>query len=304
MEYVTPPTLCRLLIPAYNEAARITRCLESVKVSALPVGFEWVEWVVLDDDSTDGTADLVESWVADNPQISVKVLRATERRGKAAALGACHSDLIAQGLLDQLVIVLDADLAVVPDALASLLGGFSKDPNLGVVWGMDQIDTRRFGHWGSAYQMEAVMRLTRRVGLNQPRAYGRFFAYRVSALAKFCWQSGAMVDDTQLANFVHRHSVSGRTVVEARVLVTPAATSRDFHLQTQRGIIARTNSSIGVQESTLVKVVAGASTAARHPFWAVAYATARVMSGVRQRLQPMSFSDSWEPSVTTKRTIE
>ena len=108
------PIVCRLFVPAYNEAARIVRCLESVKTSSLPSGFEWAEWAVHDDDSTDDTAQLAESWAANRPLIPLRVVRAPRRSGKAAALGAYRADLIAQGLLSHLVVVLDADLAVAP----------------------------------------------------------------------------------------------------------------------------------------------------------------------------------------------
>jgi O-methyltransferase len=299
------PTVCRLLVPAYNEAARIVRCLESVKASYLPAGFEWGEWAVRDDDSTDGTPQLAESWAANRPLIPLRVVRAARRSGKAAALGAYHAELIAQGLLGHLVVVLDADLAVVPGALDSLLRAFAQDPSLGVAWGMDQIDSRNVGHWASAYQMEAMGALAHRLGTNAPRAYGRFFAYRVAALADFCWQAGLIADDTQLADFVCEHSVPARTVEEARVLVTPAASGQDFHLQTQKSFAARTRlPGEGWREPALDRMGAAAITAARHPLWAVAYATARGASSARQRLSPTSFGDLWVPPATTKQAIE
>src|SRR5579859_8062341 len=117
-------TVCRLLVPAYNEEARIVRCLESVRASYLPPGFEWAEWAVHDGDSTDGTARLAESWAADRPLIPLRVVRAARRSGKAAALGTYHAELIAQGMLGHLVVVLDSDSAVTPGAIDSLLRAF------------------------------------------------------------------------------------------------------------------------------------------------------------------------------------
>src|SRR6266567_7004582 len=216
------PTVCRLVVPAYNEAARIVRCLESVRASYLPPGFEWEEWVVHDGDSTDGTAQMAESWVASRPLVPLRVERAARRSGKAAALGAYHAELIAQGLLGHLVIVLDSDSAMAPGALDQLLRAFAQDPSLGVAWGVDQIDSQRVGRWASAYQMEAMAVLAHRLGTYAPRAYGRLFAYRVAALTGFCWQAGFIADDSQLAAFVRAQSVPARTVKEARVLATPA----------------------------------------------------------------------------------
>jgi FkbM family methyltransferase len=231
------------------------------------------------------------------------VVHASERSGKAAALGAYHAELITQGLLGHLVVVLDADSAVTPGAVDSLLRVFAQDPSLGVAWGMDQIDSRRVGHWASAYQMDVMAALIHRLGPNAPRAYGRLFAYRVAALAGFCWQAGWIADDTQLAEFVREHSVPVRTVEDARVLATPAASSQDFHLQTQKGIAARTCMAGRGREPALDRMAAAAITAARHPLWAVAYATARAASGARQRLSPTSIGDLWVPPATTKQTI-
>lgn len=308
------PTFCRLIVPAYNEAARIIRCLESVSASRLPADFEWAEWAVLDGDSTDGTAQLAESWAAGRSLTSCRVVRAPRRSGKSAALGAYHAELIAQGLLGHLVVVLDADSAVAPGALESLLRAFAQNPSLGVAWGMDRIDSRRVGHWASAYQMEAVAVLARRRGVSAPRAYGRFFAYRVAALADFAWQGGLIADDTQLADFVCERSIPVLTVEQAGVLVTPAASSQDFHLQTQKFIAARTRLpdrgrlerevSGTWREPARDKLAAAAATAARHPLWASAYAAARAASGARQKLSPTSFGDLWVPPTTTKRTIE
>ncbi len=298
------PTVCRLVVPAYNEAARIVRCLESVRASYLPPGFEWEEWVVHDGDSTDGTAQMAESWAASRPLVPLRVVRAARRSGKAAALGAYHAELVAQGQLGHLVVILDADSAVAPGALDSLLRAFARDPSLGVAWGMDEIDSRRVGYWASAYQMEAMAALAHRLGTNAPRAYGRLFAYRVAALAGFCWQAGLIADDTQLAAFVRDRSIPVRTVEEARALVTPAASSQDFHLQTQKGIAARTRVPGRRRAPDLERMAAAAITALRHPLWAVAYAAARAVSGARQRLSPTSFGDLWVPPVTTKQAIE
>ena len=100
------------------------------------------------------------------------------------------------------------------------------------------------------------MALARRLGTSTPRAYGRFFAYRVAALADFRWQPGLIADDTQLADFVCEHSVPVRIVEEARVLVTPAASSQDFHLQTQKFIAARTRLPGGGRPASTVAAAA------------------------------------------------
>ena len=52
-----PPVSLSLVIPAYNEAARLGRSLESIRDYAERAGATW-EVIVVDDGSRDGTGDL------------------------------------------------------------------------------------------------------------------------------------------------------------------------------------------------------------------------------------------------------
>ena len=74
------------LVPAYNEAATIVQILD--RVSALDLE---KQIVVVDDGSTDGTGDLVESWRSGRDDV---VLIRQKNRGKGAAVRAAipHAD--------------------------------------------------------------------------------------------------------------------------------------------------------------------------------------------------------------------
>jgi glycosyltransferase involved in cell wall biosynthesis len=96
------------LVPAYNEAATIIEILD--RVDGLDVE---KQIVVVDDGSTDGTGDLVESWRGDRDDV---VLVRQENRGKGAAVRAAipHAD-------GDIAVIQDADLEYDPSDVAALI---------------------------------------------------------------------------------------------------------------------------------------------------------------------------------------
>ena len=93
-----------LVVPAYNEAGRLPllfRVLDGeAERQAHAAGLELVDVVVVDDGSTDETAELVEAYAATNPL--VRLIRLGRNRGKGAAVRA--------GVLS-----VESDLALVTD---------------------------------------------------------------------------------------------------------------------------------------------------------------------------------------------
>lgn len=76
------PPLVSILVPAYNHAAFVERCLDS----ALAEPYANKELVVIDDGSTDGTAELIAAWVAKHAaSLRIDYLR-RGNRGIAATL--------------------------------------------------------------------------------------------------------------------------------------------------------------------------------------------------------------------------
>lgn len=71
-----------IVIPAYNETARIERALSSVSGCIRSRGWD-AEVLVVDDGSTDDTADLVESWGRGHPE--VRLIRNERNRGRVTA---------------------------------------------------------------------------------------------------------------------------------------------------------------------------------------------------------------------------
>ncbi|GAA1235038.1 glycosyltransferase [Kitasatospora nipponensis] len=129
---VTQPV--SVIVPAYNESAGIEAAVRSLLASDHPV-----EIIVVDDGSTDGTADLLESlrlppWV--------RVIR-QRNAGKPAALntgiGAATCELL---------VLVDGDTVFEPDAVRMLVQPFA-DPRVGAVSGNAKVVNRGglLGRW-------------------------------------------------------------------------------------------------------------------------------------------------------------
>lgn len=100
-----------VIIPTLNERENIGEIIERIQASLAAIDFEIV---VVDDDSSDGTADLAERYAEANDNI--KVLR---RQGK---LGLASAVLDGVQISDAAVIgVIDADLQEPPESLPQLL---------------------------------------------------------------------------------------------------------------------------------------------------------------------------------------
>ncbi|HEY0604079.1 MAG TPA: glycosyltransferase family 2 protein, partial [Herpetosiphonaceae bacterium] len=104
-----------VIIPARNEAGRIGRCLEGLAEQQLPD----LDVLVLDDNSTDNTAEVVRSFGARLPRLRV-ISGAALPSGWAGKCWACWQ--AAQASNAEWLLFLDADTAPLPGMLATLLG--------------------------------------------------------------------------------------------------------------------------------------------------------------------------------------
>ncbi|HZZ70577.1 MAG TPA: glycosyltransferase [Phenylobacterium sp.] len=122
--------LISVLIPCFNEE----KVIESSVRRILASNWAKLEVLVLDDGSTDHTADLVRRAFADEPRVT---LMSFENGGKARALNRglakAHGDV---------VVALDADTLFPSDTLAKLARWFG-DPRVGAVAGNALVGNRR-----------------------------------------------------------------------------------------------------------------------------------------------------------------
>jgi peptidoglycan/xylan/chitin deacetylase (PgdA/CDA1 family)/GT2 family glycosyltransferase len=175
---VTAPV--SVVVPAYNERAGIEAAVRSIVASDYPL-----EVIVVDDGSTDGTADVVERLGLPG----VTVIR-QPNGGKPAALNTG----IRAARYDVLVLV-DGDTRFEPQTVRRLVQPFA-DPRVGAVSGNVKVGNRRrlLGRW---QHIEYVMgfNLDRRmydVFQCMPTVPGAVGAFRREALA----DAGGVSDDT------------------------------------------------------------------------------------------------------------
>ncbi|WP_405802042.1 glycosyltransferase [Streptomyces sp. NBC_01506] len=188
---VTEPVT--VLVPAYNERACIANTVRSLMESDHPI-----EVIVIDDGSTDGTADLVDDMWLPN----VRVVRQVNG-GKPAALnnGIAHAR-------HDLVVMMDGDTVFEPSTVRELVQPFG-DPGVGAVAGNAKVGNRDtlIGAW---QHIEYVMgfNLDRRMYdllRCMPTIPGAVGAFRRTALERVGGMSeDTLAEDTDITMAMHR----------------------------------------------------------------------------------------------------
>jgi cellulose synthase/poly-beta-1,6-N-acetylglucosamine synthase-like glycosyltransferase/peptidoglycan/xylan/chitin deacetylase (PgdA/CDA1 family) len=192
-----------VIIPAYNEAVGIARTVRSVAASRYP----GVEIVVVDDGSTDATADIVARLAIPR----VHLIR-QDNGGKAAALntGVEHTHA-------EIVVMVDADTLFERDTLERLVEPMTTDADIGAVSGNTKVGNRThlLGRW---QHIEYVMgfNLDRRmyeVLQCTPTVPGAIGAFRRNVLDEVGGVPGeTLAEDTDLTLAIGR---TGRRIVYA-----------------------------------------------------------------------------------------
>ncbi|MFI1761515.1 bifunctional polysaccharide deacetylase/glycosyltransferase family 2 protein [Streptomyces sp. NPDC020800] len=176
-----------VIVPAFNESAGIEAAVRSLAASDHPV-----EIIVVDDGSTDGTADLVESLRLPG----VRVIR-QRNAGKPAAL---TTGLAAASC--ELVVMVDGDTVVEPGTVRTIVQPFA-DPRVGAVSGNVKV-VNRGGLLGRWQHIEYVVgfNLDRRLfdlAECMPTVPGAAGAFRRRALLDLGGVSGVtLAEDTDL----------------------------------------------------------------------------------------------------------
>ena len=118
-----------LITPAHNEGAFIAKTLESMCAQTRPPE----RWIIVDDGSTDETAEIIERYATRCPWIEVIYRPQHLDRSFAGKVQAFNAGLErARPLQFDIIGNLDADLSFDPDYLEFLVRKFSEDSQLGV----------------------------------------------------------------------------------------------------------------------------------------------------------------------------
>jgi glycosyltransferase involved in cell wall biosynthesis len=108
---------CSIVVPVYNGARVIERCLDSLLDQTITP--DCYEIIVVDDGSTDLTVSIVNAWAAAHPQVHVS-LQQQPHAGPAAARNAG-----ARVARAPLLFFTDADCRATPEWIEALLDGFN-----------------------------------------------------------------------------------------------------------------------------------------------------------------------------------
>lgn len=199
-----------ILVPTYNEADIIDLKLENLSKLTYPRNLSQI--IMIDSGSTDSTLEKIETFSKNHPEMNMKTVKETERRGKSNALNVALK--YATG---EVIVVSDADCFLVPDILTKSLPYLS-DKTVGAIVGREVIlNPNRT--WVT--KNEALYRgLMSCIRLGESKFYstiifeGGFSAYKREFLDEFDSETGC--DDTGTA----------LTVVQkkARTILIPEAT--------------------------------------------------------------------------------
>jgi biofilm PGA synthesis N-glycosyltransferase PgaC len=122
-----------LITPAYNEAAFIGQTIESVAAQTLPP----LRWVIVDDGSTDQTADIVNRYAARFPFI--EYCRRERESGQTYYGSNVYAILQGYERLKSLefdyLAILDADIVLCPDYYEQIFRRFDANRDLGIATG-------------------------------------------------------------------------------------------------------------------------------------------------------------------------
>lgn len=129
-----------IFTPAYNRAALLPRLFESISHQAPPGSS--VEWLVIDDGSTDDTPQVLEELVQRRPDL-VRWVR-VENGGKHRAIN--RAALLARG---KWLMIVDSDDMLADKAIALVMGHISRvkdDQRIGVLRGLRHFPELRSAH--------------------------------------------------------------------------------------------------------------------------------------------------------------
>ena len=103
-----PPSILSIVIPVYNEERTIQNILNKINQVKL-YGDILKEIIIVNDCSKDNTDSIIQSFIAENPEINIKYLKHPKNQGKGAAL---HTGI--RGATGDYIIIQDADMEYDP----------------------------------------------------------------------------------------------------------------------------------------------------------------------------------------------
>jgi dolichol-phosphate mannosyltransferase len=153
-----------LVIPTLNEAGNIPALLDRINAALEPLQIEH-ELIIVDDDSTDGTAVVANEYAARDSRVKVFVRRGQKGLAGAVIHGWEHTDA-------ELLGVIDADLQHPPEVLPALIAAIRKGADVAIA--SRYVNGNGVGEWNKFRLLDsrcgtlATAPLQRRVKVKDP----------------------------------------------------------------------------------------------------------------------------------------
>jgi poly-beta-1,6-N-acetyl-D-glucosamine synthase len=133
-----------IITPAYNEQKYIAMTIESVLAqSILPK-----QWIIVDDGSTDQTADIIRQYAGKYPWIHYvyRIKQSNQTYYASNVFAIRHGLEQIKSLEYEYLAILDADISLPQNYYACILAQFENDPKLGIASGVyvDRIEDNKF----------------------------------------------------------------------------------------------------------------------------------------------------------------
>ncbi len=164
----TMPVHLSVIIPAYNEAGRIKKCLKSLSAFLESEDYSW-EVVVCNDGSTDTTSQIVRQISEQNVRVRILDL-VHQGKGAAVRQGMLHA-------VGELRILCDADFSMPVEQISSLLDGAASSDV--VIASRELQDSRRFNEPSKRHFMGRVFNFITRLlvlpGINDSQCGFKLF---------------------------------------------------------------------------------------------------------------------------------
>ncbi|RJP24666.1 MAG: glycosyltransferase [Candidatus Abyssobacteria bacterium SURF_5] len=226
----TPPL--SVIIPVHNEERHIRRKLENVLQSEYPR--ERLEVVVVDDGSTDGTAQIVREFEREE----VVLIETAERKGKITAQKTGFGRTSAP-----IIVITDATVLAPPDALKKLASHF-EDPRVGAVSTAMVVRNRRTNYLTRIAQFLFDLQNAQKLGESSLDSagglFGQFSLVRREAIGDF--RTDVIYEDREFGITLRRRGYRCRFEPSVQASYYAAESLEDFSRQKQRNIGAMTQS--------------------------------------------------------------
>jgi len=121
--YLDKP-LATVLVAVKDEVDVIRRCVQSL----LEASYRPLEFIIVDDGSTDGTREILRQMAADEPELHVIFMEECAGKKRALTEGVRH----AKG---EMLIFTDSDCVMAFDAIEKVMAAFAADPDIGAISG-------------------------------------------------------------------------------------------------------------------------------------------------------------------------